>query len=101
MPRPRGPDACELFWTLLGYADDEEWKTRIRARQANLVGPAGLISLEDGLVTNFVQRGIQGGKRGDASVVELGGRAVESTEDRVTEATIRGFWKGYRETMGL
>ena len=98
---PRGPDACELFWTLLGYEDDEDWKTRIRARQANLVGPAGLISLEDGLVTNFVQRGISGGKAEDTSVVELGGRAVESTEDRVTETTIRGFWKGYREVMGL
>jgi phenylpropionate dioxygenase-like ring-hydroxylating dioxygenase large terminal subunit len=98
---PRGPEECELFWTLLGYEDDEDWKTKIRARQANLIGPAGLISLEDGAVTNFVQRGIRGRGAGAASVLELGGRAVESTEDRVTESTIRGFWKGYRETMGI
>jgi phenylpropionate dioxygenase-like ring-hydroxylating dioxygenase large terminal subunit len=98
---PRGPDECELFWTLLGYEDDEEWKTKIRARQANLIGPAGLISLEDGAVTNFVQRGIQGRKAGAVSVLELGGASVASSEDRVTEATIRGFWKGYRETMGV
>ncbi len=52
-------------------------------------------------MTNFVQRGIRGRGAGAASVLELGGRAVESTEDRVTESTIRGFWKGYRETMGI
>ena len=98
---PRGPNECELFWTLLGYEDDEPWKTRIRARQANLIGPAGLISLEDGAVTNFVQRGIRGRAPDAASVLELGGSSIESSENRVTEAPIRGFWKGYRETMGL
>jgi phenylpropionate dioxygenase-like ring-hydroxylating dioxygenase large terminal subunit len=98
---PRGPTESEWFWTLLGYEDDDEAKTRIRARQANLIGPAGLISLEDGAVTNFVQRGIRGRGPGAAAVVEMGGAGVQSSENRVTEATIRGFWKGYRETMGL
>jgi phenylpropionate dioxygenase-like ring-hydroxylating dioxygenase large terminal subunit len=98
---PRGPNECEFFWTLLGYEDDEEWKTKIRARQANLVGPAGLVSMEDGAVTNFVQRGIQGRSPGTNSVVQMGGRAVASTDDRATETCIRGFWKGYKETMGL
>ena len=98
---PRGPHESEWFWTLLGYADDDEYKTRIRARQSNLIGPAGFISMEDGAVTNFVQRGIRGRPDGAAAVLELGGSKVESGENRVTEATIRGFWKGYRETMGL
>ena len=98
---PRGPTESEWFWTLLGYADDDEAKTRIRARQANLIGPAGLISLEDGAVTNFVQRGIRGRGPDAAAVVEMGGSGVQSSENRVTEATIRGFWKGYRETMDL
>jgi phenylpropionate dioxygenase-like ring-hydroxylating dioxygenase large terminal subunit len=98
---PRGPNETEFFWTLLGYEDDEEWKTKIRARQANLVGPAGLVSMEDGAVTNFVQRGIQGRSPGTTSVVQMGGRAVASTDDRATETCIRGFWKAYRETMGL
>ena len=57
--------------------------------------------LEDGAVTNFVQRGIQGGRPDDLAVVELGGDSIASGENRVTEATIRGFWKGYREVMGL
>jgi phenylpropionate dioxygenase-like ring-hydroxylating dioxygenase large terminal subunit len=98
---PRGPNECEFFWTLLGYEDDEEWKTKIRARQANLVGPAGLVSMEDGAVTNFVQRGIQGRSEGTTSVVQMGGRSVASTDDRATETCIRGFWKAYKETMGL
>ena len=98
---PRGPGECELYWTLLGYQDDEPWQTRIRARQANLIGPAGLISLEDGAVTNFVQRGIRGRDAAAQSVLELGGASVASTADRVTEAPIRGFWKGWRETMGV
>ena len=98
---PRGPHESEWFWTLLGYEDDEPWQTKIRARQANLIGPAGFISLEDGAVTNFVQRGIQGGRPDSMAVVELGGSSIASGEDRVTEAPIRGFWKGYREVMGF
>lgn len=98
---PKSATECELVWTLFGYVDDEEWQTEIRRTQANLVGPAGLISLEDGAVTNFVQRGIAGRHGPEAAVVELGGDSVESSPNRVTEATIRGFWKGYREVMGL
>ena len=98
---PRGPDESELFWTLLGYADDEPWQTEIRHKQANLIGPAGLISLEDGAVTNMIQRGIQGAAGDENAVVEMGGASVESGANRVTEATIRGFWKGYRENMGI
>ena len=98
---PKGPDEAEMIWTLFGYEDDEDWQREIRRTQANLVGPAGLISLEDGAVTNFVQRAIRGREGHEASVVELGGDAVESSENRVTEATVRGFWKGYRDVMGL
>ena len=98
---PRGLDRCELVWTLLGYADDADWQTRIRVKQANLVGPAGLISLEDGAVTNFVQRGIAGRAAGETAVVEMGGAEVASTPHRVTESMVRGFWKGWRETMGV
>lgn len=98
---PRGPDACELVWTLLGYVDDDERNTRIRVKQSNLVGPAGLISLEDGIVTNLVHRGIEGSKHGDTAVVELGGSDTASADHRVTENCVRGFWKGWRETMGI
>jgi hypothetical protein len=98
---PRGPTDAELVWTLLGYADDDETKTRIRVKQSNLVGPAGLISLEDGMVTNLVQRGLDGTRPDDVAVVELGGADALSADHRVTENCVRGFWKGWRETMGI
>ena len=32
--------------------------------------------------------------------VEMGGDSTESSASRVTEASIRGFWKAYRNAMG-
>jgi anthranilate 1,2-dioxygenase large subunit/terephthalate 1,2-dioxygenase oxygenase component alpha subunit len=97
---PKGPGKTELVWTAFGYASDGEAMTQRRIRQANLVGPSGYISLEDGAATGFVQRGVQGGAA-HASVVEMGGRRVESSESRVTETSVRGFWQQYRGHMGL
>src|SRR6516225_7217715 len=44
--RPRGVDEVEIFQTMIGYADDPPDLTLHRLRQANLVGPAGLVSME-------------------------------------------------------
>jgi anthranilate 1,2-dioxygenase large subunit len=44
--RPRGIGEVEIFQTMLGYADDPPDLTLHRLRQANLVGPAGLVSME-------------------------------------------------------
>jgi hypothetical protein len=72
---------------------------RRRLKQQNLVGPAGFVSMEDGCVTGFVQRGIA--SAGDkVSVVEMGGQTTESQKTRATEAAVRGFWKAYRRHMG-
>ena len=57
---PRGLEETELVWTYLGYADDSEEMTAMRVLQANLTGAAGLVSLEDGCINEFVQRGNQG-----------------------------------------
>lgn len=97
---PRGPNECELFWTILGYADDDGDKTDMRLKQSNLIGPAGLVSMEDGIIGGLVQRAIA--CDGDEeTVLEMGGRAVENQQSRVSEASVRGFWKAYRTVMGL
>jgi 3-phenylpropionate/cinnamic acid dioxygenase small subunit len=57
---PKGIDRTELHWTLFGFVDDDEAMTQRRLMQANLVGPAGYISMEDGAATGFVQRGVAG-----------------------------------------
>jgi len=97
---PKGVGSTELVWTVFGYQSDDERMTGRRLGQANLVGPAGYISLEDGAATGFVQRGVAGAA-GRASVVEMGGRSVESSESRVTETSVRGLWRQYRKHMGL
>jgi anthranilate 1,2-dioxygenase large subunit len=97
---PRGVDRTDLHWTLLGFAEDTPEQRLIRLKQANLVGPAGYISMEDGCVGGFVQRGIAGAG-GEQAVIEMGGAGTDSSESRVTEASVRGFWKAYRAQMGL
>jgi anthranilate 1,2-dioxygenase large subunit len=97
---PRGTDRTDLHWTLLGFAEDTPEQRLVRLKQANLVGPAGYISMEDGCVGGFVQRGIAGAS-GEQAVLEMGGASTESSESRVTEASVRGFWKAYRARMGI
>ena len=45
---PKGPDETELQWTYIGFEDDDAAMTERRLQQANLVGPAGYVSMEDG-----------------------------------------------------
>jgi anthranilate 1,2-dioxygenase large subunit len=97
---PRGVDRTELNWTLLGFAEDTPEQRKVRLKQANLVGSAGYVSMEDGCVGGFVQRGVAGASD-QAAVLEMGGASAASSESRVTEASIRGFWKAYVAGMGL
>jgi anthranilate 1,2-dioxygenase large subunit len=98
---PRGVDETELFWVYLGYERDTQEQTEMRIVQSNLTGAAGLVSLEDGCINEFVQRGTQRSPEG-ASFMEMGGRQVASVPaGRATETAVRGFWKGYREIMGF
>ena len=96
---PKGVERTELNWTYIGYADDTPEQRKARLKQSNLVGPAGFISMEDGAVGGFVQRGIAGAHDREA-VVEMGGGSAGSSEGRATEASVRGFWKAYRHHMG-
>ncbi len=97
---PRGKDETELLWTYFGFADDDEAMVLHRVKQANLVGPGGYVSMEDGAVGSFVRRGITG-SGADRELLEMGGRDWRSQDTRATESSLRGFWKVYREHMGL
>lgn len=97
---PRDVDRTDLNWTYLGFAEDTPEQRAIRHKQSNLVGPAGYVSMEDGCVGGFVQRGIAGAAD-ERAVLEMGGASTESQESRTTEASVRGFWKAYRTAMGL
>jgi phenylpropionate dioxygenase-like ring-hydroxylating dioxygenase large terminal subunit len=91
----------ELYWTLFGYADDSEEMTRHRLLQANMVGPAGLISMEDGEAIEITHRA----SRADVdacSVIEMGGGGpIHDLDHRINDVPCRGFWSYYAELMGL
>jgi len=97
---PKGPHEAHLQWTMLGFADDDEKMHALRMKQSNLVGPAGYVSLEDGAIGGFVQRGVAAASN-EAAVVLMGGRETVSSDTRTSEAAIRGFWKAWRNHTEL
>ena len=97
---PKGQIQTALNWTTIGFADDTPEMKTLRLKQNNLAGPAGYVSMEDGAVGGFVQRGVAAA--GDErAVVEMGGSSTVNEGTRATEASVRGFWKCYRGHMGL
>ncbi len=96
--QPRGPGAFDFVWTHFGFEDDSAEMTRRRLRQANLFGPAGFVSADDGEVIEFSQQAFES-KPFHRAVAELGGREVGDTEHMVTETLIRGMYRYWREVM--
>ena len=97
---PKGQFQTALNWTTIGFADDTPEMKTLRFKQNNLAGPAGYVSMEDGAVGGFVQRGVA--TAGDErAVLEMGGSSTVNEGTRATEASVRGFWKCYRSHMGL
>src|ERR1700722_7119491 len=97
---PRGLDKMDLNWIYIGFADDTPELRAMRLKQNNLAGPAGFVSMEDGAVGGFVQRGIAAAEL-ETSVVEMGGTDAATSETRATEASVRAFWKTWRAHMDV
>ena len=96
---PKGVGKHELIWTFFGYEDDDaEMRTR-RLRQANLMGPAGYVTLDAAEALEFSQSGVNGALSNDVATLLLDGDQIGSTDHLVTEAPIRGFYQQYRELM--
>jgi phenylpropionate dioxygenase-like ring-hydroxylating dioxygenase large terminal subunit len=97
---PDGVDRTNLEWIYFGYADDAPEMRQRRLRHLNLGGPAGFVSMEDGCVGGFVERGIATAES-EAAIVEMGGAGIESQATRATEAAVRGFWSLWRRMTGI
>ena len=97
---PRGPEKTDLHWIFLGYSDDTQEQRTRRLRQLNLAGPAGYVSMEDGCIGGFVERGAAAAL-GQTSIVEMGGTDTAGQDTRATEAAIRGFWRFWRGLTGV
>ncbi|MDP2032052.1 MAG: aromatic ring-hydroxylating dioxygenase subunit alpha [Polaromonas sp.] len=98
---PRGQGEFDFVWTHFGFADDTPEMTRRRLRQANLFGPAGFVSADDGEVIEFSQAGFaQWGESGQ-TLCELGGTGTEMTEHMVTETLIRSMYAYWKKVMAV
>ena len=97
---PVGPDAFDFVWTHFGFADDSPEMIERRLRQANLFGPAGFVSADDGEVIEYSQDGFRQDS-GFSTLCELGGTEVGNTDHMVTETLIRGMYRYWREVMEL
>jgi anthranilate 1,2-dioxygenase large subunit len=97
---PLSPTEHELVFTYYGYEDDDEEMTRLRLKHANLLGPAGFVSMDDSEMLNQVQIGV-GGYPDGQGVIEMGGRDTQPADYMVTEVLIRAFYQYYREAMEL
>ncbi len=97
---PKKVDEFELVFHFFGYQDDEPAMRALRLKQANLVGPAGYISMEDTEATELVQRGVTSSPQGEGSYLGMGDEARDQQSSLITEHMIRSFWRGYRELMG-
>jgi salicylate 5-hydroxylase large subunit len=98
---PAGPDAFDFVWTHFGFEEDDEAMTRRRLRQANLFGPAGFVSADDGEVIEFSQDGFRQNGADGATICELDGRGVAQTPHMVTETLIRGMYGYWRKVMEI
>jgi anthranilate 1,2-dioxygenase large subunit len=95
---PKGPNNFELIFHFFGYDDDTAEMRALRIKQANLVGPAGYISMEDTEATELVQAGVV--RDGDAtSVIEMAKSANNQEDTLISESLIRSFWRAYEKLM--
>jgi len=96
-----GPQQTDLVWTYLGFADDTPEMNDLRLMQTNMVGSAGLVSMEDASVCEMVRRATAGS--GDAaSFMEMGGKDLTSGGNtKLSERGLRNFWNAYKNDLGL
>ncbi|MFN5179228.1 aromatic ring-hydroxylating dioxygenase subunit alpha [Limnohabitans sp.] len=96
--QPDGHGAFDFVWTHFGFEDDSPDMHERRLRQANLFGPAGFVSADDGEVIEFSQQAFES-KPQHRMLVELGGRDVQEADHMVTESLIRGMYAYWRKVM--
>ena len=96
--QPRGPGEFDFVWTHFGFEDDTPEMDQRRLIQANLFGPAGFVSADDGEVIEFSQQGFES-KPAHRVIAELGGRDVGDSDHMLTETLIRGMYEYWRKVM--
>ena len=97
--QPSGHGSFDFVWTHFGFEDDTPEMQERRLIQANLFGPAGVVSADDGEVIEWSQQGFEQ-KPSHRTLVEMGGVDIGDTDHMVTETLIRGMYDYWRKVMG-
>ncbi|MGC1439143.1 MAG: aromatic ring-hydroxylating dioxygenase subunit alpha [Burkholderiaceae bacterium] len=98
---PCGSGQFDFVWTHFGFVDDSAEMTQRRLRQANLFGPAGFVSADDGEVIELSQQGFMQDPQ-NATICELDGIGTTSeTDHMVTETLIRSMYRYWRSVMDV
>lgn len=99
---PRGVHETEIHFTYFAHADDDEEMVRHRIRQSsNLIGPSGLISLEDAAAFNRQHLGSSspGAVEFQRGVGETPPVAGEFNQNDESPNLVK--WAYYRKVMGF
>ncbi len=97
--QPNGHGSFDFVWTHFGFEDDTAEMKERRLIQANLFGPAGFVSADDGEVIEWSQQGFEQ-KPAHRTLLEMGGYDVGDADHMVTETLIRGMYQYWRKVMG-
>jgi anthranilate 1,2-dioxygenase large subunit/salicylate 5-hydroxylase large subunit len=97
--RPMGPNACIKSWTFFGYQDETPELRQKRLMQANLLGPAGLVTIDDNEILAMAQDGAAASPF-SSSVLEAG-KGSGDADHLMTESAVRAFYDCYRNVMDL
>ncbi len=94
---PDGPNSCIKSWTFFGYESDSDELLQKRLYQANLLGPCGLVTIDDNEILAVTQEGAEGSP--DSNILLEAGKGESCEEGMMTESAIRGFYKYYKDVM--
>ncbi len=94
--RSRGVDSTEIEFANFGIKGEDDTLTKHRVHQANILGPAGVISLEDGCALERVQWSASAGGVNHV----LRGSLPDRPPHRYTEeGAVKDFYRAYRAMM--
>jgi len=97
---PRGSGAFDFIWTHFGFEDDDPDMALRRLRQANMFGPAGYVSADDGEVLEFCQESYERDSS-RSTLAEQGGRDWSGSNHVITENVLRGMYAYWRKIMEI
>jgi salicylate 5-hydroxylase large subunit len=97
---PRGTGSFDFVWTHFGFEEDDADMELRRLRQANMFGPAGYVSCDDGEVLEFCQESYELDPT-RSTIAEQGGRDWQESNHTITENVLRGMYAYWRKIMEL